>query len=190
MKVETSPLRGMLIFTPDVHPDDRGFFMETYNDERYRKHGVHEVFVQDNHSHSVQNVIRGLKFQYDAPTTKLIRVTYGGVFAVGVDLRPSSPTFGKWEGVELSDENKLQLYLPFGFAFGFCVTSKEAGVLYKLSAVHNEQGSGTIRWDDPDINISWPTTSPIVSSVDAAAHTFKEAIAGGIIERMHSASLE
>lgn len=180
----------MLILTPDVHPDARGFFMETYHDEHYREHGVREVFVQDNHSHSVQNVIRGLKFQYDAPTAKLIRVAYGGIFAVGVDLRPSSPTFGKWEGVELSDENKLQLYLPFGFAFGFCVTSKEAGVLYKLSAVHNEQGSGTVRWDDPDIGISWPTASPIVSSADAAAHTLKEAIAGGVIERMRSASIE
>ncbi len=183
-------MEGMLVLTPDIHSDARGFFMETYHDERYQKCGVQEVFVQDNHSHSVQNVIRGLKFQYSAPTAKLIRVAYGTIFAVGVDIRPSSSTFGKWEGIELSSENKRQLYLPFGFAFGFCAISKEAGVLYKLSAVHDEQGSGTIRWDDSDIGIVWPTTTPIVSPADAAAPTLKEMIAGGTIERMRPASSE
>ena len=164
--------------------------METYRQDAYCEHGIAATFVQDSHSHSKRGVIRGIKFQYDEPTDKLVRVAYGSVFAVAVDLRPHSSTFGKFEAVTLSDENKIQLYLPFGFGFGFCATSESSDVLYKLSAIHNEKGSGTIKWNDPDIDISWPTTSPIVSSADAAAHTFKEAIADGTIERMRSAPLE
>ena len=189
MKVETSSMRGMLILTPDAYSDNRGFFMETYHGEKYSKYGIQETFIQDNHSHSMQGVIRGLKFQYDAPTAKLVRVAYGAVFAVGVDVRPSSSTFGKWEGVELSNENKLQLYLPFGFAFGFCVTSKEAGVLYKLSALHNEKGGKTIRWNDPDIGVVWPTTTPIISPADINAPAFKELIIDGTMDHMSAALL-
>lgn len=172
-------LKGMLVVEPDAHDDERGFFMETYHEEKFAKLGITSVFVQDNHSHSVKNVLRGLKFQYDKPTAKLMRVAYGSIFAVGVDIRPDSPTFGKWESVELSAENKHQLFLPFGFAFGFCVLSDDADVLYKLSAAHNANGSGTIRFDDPDIAITWPTKHPIVAEADAAAPTFKEWIAEG-----------
>jgi dTDP-4-dehydrorhamnose 3,5-epimerase len=190
MKIEKLPLSGLLLITPDVHPDERGFFMETYRQDVYREQGIAGAFVQDSHSHSKRGVVRGIKFQYDKPTDKFVRVAYGSIFAVAVDLRPHSPTFGKFEAVTLSDENKIQFYLPFGFGFGFCATSEVAGVLYKLSAVHNEQGSGTIRWDDSDINIAWPTTTPILSPSDADAPTFKELIANGTIERMRGASLE
>ncbi|MFA6050271.1 MAG: dTDP-4-dehydrorhamnose 3,5-epimerase [Candidatus Paceibacterota bacterium] len=172
-KIETK-LSGLVVIEPDVHGDDRGFFMETYHKGKFHDLGIDTTFVQDSHSHSVKGVIRGLKFQYDEPTDKLVRVAYGKIFAVGVDLRPGSETFGKWDSVELSGENKRMLYLPFGFAFGFCVTGETAGVLYKLSALHNDAGSGTIRFDDPDIGVDWPEKSPIVSKADAAAETFKE----------------
>lgn len=187
MIIKQLDLSGLFVIAPDVHSDARGFFMETYQREKYRELGITCEFVQDNHSHSVKNVLRGLKFQYDKPTDKLIRVGYGSIFAVGVDIRPDSPTFGKWEGIELSDENKLQLFLPFGFAFGFCVTSENAGVFYKLSAIHDEKGSGTIHFDDPDIAIAWPTAHPIVAEVDAQAPTLKEWMKQGGEELMRSA---
>lgn len=167
-------LPGLLLITPEVHLDSRGFFMETYQREKYHELGVDCEFVQDNQSHSVKDVLRGLKFQYNKPTAKLVRVVYGSVFAVGVDIRPDSATFGRWESVTLSAHNKQELFLPFGFAFGFCVTSYEAGVFYKLSAVHNANGSGTIRFDDPDIAIPWPIAHPIVAPDDANAPTLKE----------------
>lgn len=170
-------MEGLIIIEPEVHEDVRGFFMETYHKEKFSRLGITEEFVQDSHSHSVRNVLRGLKFQYDKPTAKLVRVAYGSVFAVGLDIRPASPTFGKWEGFELSFDNKKMLYLPFGFAFGFCVTSDIAGMLYKLTALHNEKGSATIRFDDPDIGVIWPTQNPIVSPMDAQAPTLKGWIA-------------
>lgn len=188
MKVEKLSLSGVLLITQDVYPDKRGFFMETYRQDAYREHGISAAFVQDSHSHSKQGVIRGIKFQYDEPTDKLVRVAYGSVFAVAVDLRPHSLTFGKFEKATLSDENKKQLYIPFGFGFGFCATSEEAGVLYKLSAIHNEKGSGTICPLDPDLAIPWPSARPILSSGDVSAPTFQEWAAGGGPERFRSAA--
>ena len=171
MNIRTLGLEGLLLVEPRVHTDERGFFLETYRADLYAAQGIATTFVQDSHSRSVQHVVRGLKFQYDEPTDKLIRVASGSVFAVAVDIRPESSTFGKYEQVELSAENHAQLYLPFGFAFGFCVTSPNADVLYKLSAVHQDSGSGTIRWDDPAIDIPWPTTTPIVTDKDMRAPT-------------------
>lgn len=174
MEIELLSLQGLRLVKPTVHVDERGFFIETYKQSSYAAHGVDRVFMQDNHSRSNQHVIRGLKFQYDLPTDKLVRVSSGRVFAVAVDIRPDSPTFGKYESVELSSENHFQLYLPFGFAFGFCALSEEADVLYKLSAEHSDQGSGTILWNDTDIGITWPTATGIVTEKDAAAPTLKE----------------
>jgi len=185
MKRTETTLEGLWVIEPDVHEDARGFFMETYHKEKFRELGIAVDFVQDSHSHSVRNVLRGLKFQYDEPTAKLVRVAYGSVFAVAVDIRPDSATFGKWEGFELSSENKRQLYLPFGFAYGFCVTSDTAGMLYKLSALHNDAGSATIKWDDTDIGISWPTNEPIISSGDAVAPSLAQWISTGGGEKIN-----
>lgn len=189
MKILPTKLNGLVVVEPDVHFDERGFFMETYQQEKYRELGIDCDFVQDNHSHSTKDVLRGLKFQYDKPTAKLIRIAYGSVFAVGVDIRPDSATFAKWEGVLLSAENKQELFLPFGFAFGFCVTSSEADVLYKLSAPHNANGSGTIRFDDPEIAIVWPTTHPMVAETDMHAPTLKGWMEQGGEELMRRAQL-
>ncbi len=174
MQITKTKLEGLVVVTPDVHEDERGFFMETYHKQKFADLGIDTEFVQDNHSHSVKGVIRGLKFQFDKPTDKLVRVAYGEVFAVGVDIRKGSKTFGKWDSVVLSSDNKKELYLPFGFAFGFCVMSETAGLLYKLSALHNEKGGATIVWNDVDIGIDWPEKNPIISKGDANAQTLQE----------------
>lgn len=174
MNVTPLSLAGLLLIEPTVHSDERGFFAETYRYSTYAAQGIAHAFVQDSHSRSKQHVIRGLKFQFKEPTDKLVRVSSGRAFAVAVDIRPDSPTFGRYESVELSSDNHLQLYLPFGFAFGFCALSEEADVLYKLSAEHSDQGSGTIRWNDPGIGIEWPTATGIVTEKDAAAPTLEE----------------
>lgn len=174
MKVTKLPLDGLLLITPEVHADERGFFMETAHEEKFREIGITDSFVQDNHSHSKQDVIRGLKYQYDEPTSKLVRVVQGTVVAVGLDLRSESPTFGKWEKVSLSAENKQMLYLPYGFAFGFAVHSQTADVLYKLSALHNQAGSGTINCLDSQLAIDWGVDAPIVTEQDKSAPTFNQ----------------
>lgn len=184
MKRIDTELNGLFVIEPAVHEDERGFFLETYRKDIFLDFGIASDFVQDSHSHSVKNVIRGLKFQYDLPTEKLVRVANGSIFAVGVDLRQHSSTFGEWESVELSSDNKKLFYLPFGFAFGFCVLSNTADVLYKLSAVHNAEGSETILWNDQTIGISWPTENPIVSNGDLYAQTFDTWIKTGGPARM------
>lgn len=185
MKHTPMKLSGLCTLEPDVHEDSRGFFMETYRADVFASFGITTAFVQDSHSHSIEGVIRGLKFQFNAPTDKLVRVVAGKIFAVGVDIRPHSKTFGKWESVELSAENKKQLYLPFGFAFGFCALT-DADVLYKLSATHNEGGSGTIRWNDPDIGVDWPVKEPIISTGDAKALLLGEWMADGALEKVYT----
>lgn len=184
MRKLLTKLSNLIIIEPDIHEDSRGFFMEVYHKEQFAKIGIKSEFVQDNHSHSLKGVLRGMKFQYNKPTDKLVRVAGGSIFAVGLDIRPQSVTFGKWEGIELSSENKRLLYLPFGFAFGFCVTSASAEVLYKLSALHNEKGSGTIRWNDPKLAITWPERFPIISEGDAKASTLEEWINQGGLKTM------
>ncbi|MEK7613555.1 MAG: dTDP-4-dehydrorhamnose 3,5-epimerase [Patescibacteria group bacterium] len=173
MKKINTKIPNLFVLEPTVHQDERGFFVETYRKDVFSEIGITKEFLQDNYSFSKKGVIRGLKFQFDKPTDKLVRVVHGSIFAVGVDIRPNSKTFGMWDSVELSSNNHLAFYLPFGFAFGFCALS-DASVMYKLSAVHNEKGSGTILWNDPSIGITWPAESPVVSAGDQKAPTLKE----------------
>lgn len=147
---------GMFIVEPTVFGDDRGYFLETYHYDEFKKAGIDAVFVQDNQSKSKRGVLRGLHFQTKRPQGKLVRVIKGEVFDVGVDLRKNSPTFGKWVGAVLSDENKRQLYIPAGFAHGFLVLSDEAEFVYKCTDFYDSQNEGGIIYNDPDININWP----------------------------------
>lgn len=147
---------GVVIIEPTVFGDARGYFMETYHKEEFAAAGIADDFVQDNQSKSHKGVLRGLHFQKENTQGKLVRVVRGRVFDVGVDVRPGSPHFGKWAGVELSDENKRQLYVSQGFAHGFLVLSDEAEFTYKCTDFYNHSAEGGIRWDDPDIGIRWP----------------------------------
>jgi len=179
MKVTSTAIEGMLILEPQVFGDERGFFLESYNQKAFDDALGHEVrFVQDNHSRSAKGVLRGLHYQL-APHAqgKLVRVTQGAVFDVAVDMRRSSPSFGQWVGVELSGQNHRQLWLPPGMAHGFLVTSDSADFLYKTTGYYAPQAEGCVRWDDPAIGIDWPTQGrpPILSTKDAAAPRLAEA---------------
>jgi len=166
MKIIQTKLKGCLIIEPQVYGDERGFFLETFQAERYYEAGIEETFVQDNRSRSSQNVLRGLHFQKTKPQGKLVTVTNGEVFDVAVDLRPNSDTFGEYEAVLLSGENKLQFYIPPGFAHGFCVISKTADFQYKCSSYYDPTDEGGILWNDPSLNINWPVATPILSEKD------------------------
>ena len=172
--VKTS-LPGVLIVEPKVFGDDRGFFMETYHAARFAEAGVGDQFVQDNHSRSTRGVLRGLHFQDPNPQGKLVRAVSGTIFDVAVDIRRGSPTFGRWVGVELSAENKRQLWVPAGFAHGFCVTSETADVVYKCTALYDPVSDRGIRWNDPAIGIEWPGVEPVLSPKDAAAPLLADA---------------
>ncbi|HHX42463.1 MAG TPA: dTDP-4-dehydrorhamnose 3,5-epimerase [Chloroflexi bacterium] len=166
MRVIQTEIPEVLIIEPDVFEDTRGFFLESYSQRRYAEHGINATFVQDNHSLSVRGTLRGLHYQAAPGQAKLVRVVRGAVFDVAVDIRWGSPTFGKWVGVELSAENKRQLYIPVGFAHGFCVTSEVAEFLYKCSSYYAPSLERGIAWDDPDLAIAWPVTDPILSDRD------------------------
>lgn len=166
MKIIQTKLKGCLIIEPQVYGDERGFFLETFQAERYYEAGIEETFVQDNRSRSSQNVLRGLHFQKTKPQGKLVTVTNGEVFDVAVDLRPNSDTFGEYEAVVLSGENKLQFYIPPGFAHGFYVISKTADFQYKCSNYYDPTDEGGILWNDPSLNINWPVVAPILSEKD------------------------
>lgn len=166
MKIIKTKLKDCVIIEPKVFGDERGFFMETYQEGRYINVGIKERFVQDNRSRSTQNVLRGLHFQKTKPQGKLVTVTHGEVFDVAVDLRPESKTFGEYEAVILSGENKLQFYVPPGFAHGFCVLSESADFQYKCTDYYDPNDESGIRWDDPRINIEWPITNPLLSDKD------------------------
>ncbi len=175
MSIEPTSLPGVLIFTPRVFKDTRGFFCETYNYEVWRAAGIDTAFVQDNHSRSVRHTIRGLHFQLPPDAqVKLLRVVSGAVWDVAVDIRKGSPTFGQWAGVELSADNFKQLYIPEGFAHGFCVLSDVADVLYKTSHVYAPAYEQGIRWNDPAIGIQWPTGEPLLSERDIKAQSLAE----------------
>ncbi len=164
MNIEETPIQGILVITPKVHEDERGFFMETYRYDELAKAGITDAFVQDNHSRSGKNVVRGLHFQWDKPMAKLMRVTRGSAFLVAVDIRKGSPTLGKWFGVEASEDNKKQLFAPAGFARGFQTLTDICDVQYKCSAFFNPDTQGEIAWDDPAIGIEWPLKeAPLVS---------------------------
>ncbi|MBS1105653.1 MAG: dTDP-4-dehydrorhamnose 3,5-epimerase [Deltaproteobacteria bacterium] len=168
MKFIPTELPGVLIVEPDVYRDARGFFLETYGENKYREGGVDVAFVQDNLSRSVRGTLRGLHAQVPRAQAKLLRAVMGEVFDVAVDIRLGSPTFGRWVGVELSAENFRQLYIPCGFAHGFCVMSDVAEIEYKCSDVYVPQDEITIQWDDPAIGVRWPLAEPLLSKRDRA----------------------
>ena len=166
MQVAETVLPGVLVVEPRVYEDRRGFFYESYNYREYAARGISDVFVQDNHSRSVVGTLRGLHYQVAPGQAKLVRVAVGEVFDVAVDLHWGSPTFGRWVGVMLSAENRRQLYIPAGYAHGFCVTSEWADFLYKCSSYYAPQDERGIAWDDPAIGIVWPMRAPILSERD------------------------
>ena len=154
--VETCEIEGLKVITPQVFGDARGYFMETYNYNDYKEAGIDQIFVQDNQSASVKNVLRGLHFQINFPQDKLVRVVSGEVFDVAVDLRPGSATYGKWHGVVLSAENKKQFFIPKNFAHGFLVLSDYAEFAYKCTDFYHPNDEGGLRFDDPEICVEWP----------------------------------
>jgi dTDP-4-dehydrorhamnose 3,5-epimerase len=165
----------VILVSPKLREDERGFFAETYNQPVFAANGISVNFIQDNHSLSQQGVLRGLHFQRGPfGQDKLVRVVEGEVFDVAVDLRQNSPTFGKWVGVTLSAENKEMLFIPQGFAHGFAVLSKTAQFVYKTSNVYSPEHDGGVRWNDPDINITWPLTSPQLSEKDGNLPLLKD----------------
>ncbi|EIZ0309194.1 dTDP-4-dehydrorhamnose 3,5-epimerase [Vibrio parahaemolyticus] len=168
MKIIKTTLQDCIVIEPQVFGDERGFFMETFQEERYFNAGIKQRFVQDNRSRSTRGVLRGLHFQKLKPQGKLVTVTHGEVFDVAVDLRPGSKTFGKYEAVVLSGENKLQFYVPPGFAHGFCVMSESADFQYKCTDYYDPNDEGGLLWNDPSINIKWPIIDPILSDKDKA----------------------
>jgi len=166
MQVENTKLDGVLLVTPQVFGDERGFFMETYNQSKAIELGLPSEFVQDNHSKSSYGVLRGLHYQSPQWQGKLVRVVQGEIFDVAVDIRKDSPTFGEWVGFFLNEENKQQLYVPEGFAHGFCVTSETAEVIYKCTDLYSPSDEGCLMWNDPDVAIEWPLESPVLSEKD------------------------
>ena len=173
--VETCEIEGLKIITPKVFGDARGYFMETYNYEDFKAAGIPEIFVQDNQSASRKGVLRGLHFQNKYSQDKLVRVIKGEVFDVAVDLRPNSPTFGKWHGVLLSEENKKQFFVPKQFAHGFLVLSDYAEFCYKCSDFYHPEDEGGIAWNDPDLGVKWPLengAAPILSDKDKERESF------------------
>jgi dTDP-4-dehydrorhamnose 3,5-epimerase len=177
MKVIRTAIPDVLVIEPKVFGDDRGFFFESFNQRIFDEAvGARLSFVQDNHSRSAKGVLRGLHYQIQQPQGKLVRVVQGEVFDVAVDLRKSSPTFGKWVGERLSAENKKQLWVPEGFAHGFVVLSDSAEFLYKTTDFYAPQHERCIKWSDPDLGIEWPMTfSPALSAKDSAGKALREA---------------
>jgi dTDP-4-dehydrorhamnose 3,5-epimerase len=171
--VETQ-IDGLVVVEPQVHGDERGFLVETFRDETWRELGVDVGFVQDNHSRSARNTLRGLHFQTNPGQAKLVRCLRGRVWDVAVDLRRDSPTFGRWEGYELDDETHRQLYVPVGFAHGFCVLSEIADVHYRLSSYYDSATESGIAWDDPDVGVEWPVSEPLLSDRDRNAPRLAE----------------
>lgn len=177
MKTTATEIPDVLLIEPKVFGDSRGFFFESFNQQAFsEKSGVEVNFVQDNHSRSSKNVLRGLHYQIEQAQGKLVRVVSGEIFDVAVDVRKNSPTFGQWVGYLLSAENKQQLWIPAGFAHGFLVVSETAEVLYKATDYYAPQHERSILWNDPDLAIAWPLDSePILSAKDLAGKPFKDA---------------
>jgi dTDP-4-dehydrorhamnose 3,5-epimerase len=175
MKTIDTSLAGVLLLEPRVFGDERGFFVESYNERAFAEIGIRERFVQDNHSYSARNVIRGLHYQVGQPQGKLLRVVTGEILDVALDLRRSSRTFGKWESFALSGENKLMLWIPSGFAHGFRVVSEAAHLLYKATNFYVPEQERTVAWNDPLLNIDWQLKGePIVSAKDQRGGSFAE----------------
>ena len=175
MKIESEHLNGLVVLVPEVFEDERGFFMETYRADQFKELGLPHEFVQDNHSRSQKGVLRGLHFQWGPPPMgKLMRVTYGSAYLAAVDIRKGSPTLGKWFGIEVSAQNKKQVWAPAGFARGFYTISDFAEIQYKCTGVYNKQGESGFLWNDPEIGIQWPDKNPSLSEKDKNARTFAQ----------------
>jgi len=174
MNVTETQLAGVLIIEPKVFGDARGFFKETFQAERYREAGIEYTFVQDNYSRSQKGVLRGLHFQITKPQGKLVSCPKGAVFDVAVDIDPESTTYGQYVGVELTEENHKQLWVPPGYAHGFCVLSETADFQYKCADYYDPSDEGGVIWNDPDVAIEWPITDPSLSSKDALLPTLAE----------------
>jgi dTDP-4-dehydrorhamnose 3,5-epimerase len=177
MQVKPTEIPDVLVIEPQVFGDERGYFYESYNEKSWQeKTGISEHFVQDNHSRSAKNILRGLHYQIQQPQGKLVRVVVGAVFDVAVDLRKSSKTFGQWVGTDLTAENKRQLWIPVGFAHGFVVLSEYAEFLYKTTNYYAPEYERTLLWNDPDLAIAWPIqTEPILSAKDKAGTVLRDA---------------
>jgi dTDP-4-dehydrorhamnose 3,5-epimerase len=173
VRVLPAAIPEVLIIEPDVHKDARGFFLETYHAGRYRAHGIDAAFVQDNHSRSLAGTLRGLHLQVRRPQGKLVRVIAGSVYDVAVDVRRGSPTFGQWTAVTLSADNFRQVYVPPGFAHGFCVLSEVAEFEYKCTDLYDPGYELGIAWNDPQIGIAWPVANPMLSDRDRAHPTLR-----------------
>lgn len=166
IRIESRFLRDVVVLTPEIFMDDRGFFMETYREDQFETLGLPTRFVQDNHSRSTKGVIRGLHFQWEPSMGKLMRVSQGSAFLVAVDIRRGSPFLGKWVGVEASAKNGRQVWAPAGFARGFCVMSDFAEIQYKCTGLYNGKAESGIRWNDPEIGIDWPISASEVQLSD------------------------
>jgi dTDP-4-dehydrorhamnose 3,5-epimerase len=167
MKINTTSIEGLLILEPDVFRDERGFFLETFHEQKYEELGIESNFVQDNLSLSSRGILRGLHFQYRHPQAKLVQVLLGEVFDVAVDIRLGSTTFGKYFGIMLSQDNLYQMFIPEGFAHGYCVVSETALFAYKCSEFYSPAYEGGLLWSDPDIGIEWPISDPLLSQKDS-----------------------
>lgn len=174
VNVSDLPLAGLKLIKPRVHRDERGSFVETYHEPRYRAAGIACAFVQDNQSRSVRGALRGLHYQSHPGQAKLLRVTLGRSFHVALDIRKDSPTFGHFHALTLDAETALQLYVPVGFAHGFCALSDLADVAYKVSSIYDSRTERQIRWDDPELAIPWPLERPLLSPRDQAAESFRD----------------
>jgi dTDP-4-dehydrorhamnose 3,5-epimerase len=171
-------LDGLVLIEPQVFGDDRGFFLETFSQDAWRKLGVDVDFVQHNHSRSSLGTLRGLHFQTSPGQAKLLRCPRGKIFDVAVDLRRGSPTYGQWEGYVLDDEKHRQLFVPVGFAHGFCVLSEIADVTYLVSSYYDPETEAGIRWDDPEVGVEWPVSEPLLSQRDLEAPTLAQVADG------------
>lgn len=175
MKTHPTPIPGLILIEPKIFRDERGFFQERFRTDRFSELGITEPLVQDNHSRSVPNALRGLHFQTNPNQGKLVGVVRGKIWDVAVDIRKNSPTFGKHYSVELSDENGLQLWVPFGFAHGFCVLGTEpADVIYKVTGYYNAKTDNGFRWDDPSVGVKWPVKNPLLSPKDCVLPLLKD----------------
>jgi dTDP-4-dehydrorhamnose 3,5-epimerase len=175
--IESKHLQDLVVLVPEVFQDSRGFFMETFREDEFKANGLPTQFVQDNHSRSAEGVLRGLHFQWEPPMGKLMRVSFGSAFLVAVDVRKGSPSLGKWFGIEVSAENRRQVWAPAGFARGFCVLSEVAEIQYKCTGIYSNKGESGIRWDDPAIGVEWPVKEPILSEKDRRAQTLAQWLA-------------
>lgn len=178
MIIKERKLKGVFEIQLDPHEDERGFFMRVYDTQLFEKYKIHKKWVQENHSLSVEKgVIRGMHFQLPSHSeAKLIRVINGKIYDVFIDLRKGSPTFGQWDSIKLSEENKKMIYIPRGFAHGFCTLTKNCEILYKMDNYYAPNNEGNIKWDDSDIGINWPVNKPILSEKDLKAKSFREFI--------------